>query len=120
MYGKLASDSTSISVINAADITERVRRVTATDKLYLQITALPSATDPPSGLPVLPSDCEIHDGLMHYRDALYVPYSDEDASLRTDVIRAHHDDAIAGHPGIRIQDFCLLVGKAIVVHLELD
>src|SRR5467141_735607 len=36
------------------------------------------------------------DGLVLYRGKLYVPH---DSQLRLDIVKAHHDYPVAGHPG---------------------
>jgi hypothetical protein len=42
------------------------------------------------------AQCEAKEELLYYRDKIYVPEYDD---LRTKIIRQHHDNPSAGHPG---------------------
>lgn len=50
----------------------------------------------------------IDDGLMYYRGLLYVPYSDANDTLRTDLVRAYYNTAISRHLG-KNKTFALLL-----------
>jgi hypothetical protein len=50
------------------------------------------------------SQCQVQEGILRYRDKIYVPDSDE---LRIRILQQHHDHPSAGHPG-RAKTFELL------------
>jgi hypothetical protein len=50
------------------------------------------------------AQCVIREGLLYYRDKIYVPESED---LRIQILRQHHDNPSAGHPG-RAKTFELL------------
>lgn len=50
------------------------------------------------------AQCVVREGLLYYRDKIYVPESED---LRVRILRQHHDNPSAGHPG-RAKTFELL------------
>jgi hypothetical protein len=50
------------------------------------------------------AQCVVREGLLYYRDKIYVPESED---LRIQILRQHHDNPSAGHPG-RAKTFELL------------
>jgi hypothetical protein len=50
------------------------------------------------------AQCVVREGLLYYRNKIYVPESDD---LRIQILRQHHDNPSAGHPG-RAKTFELL------------
>jgi hypothetical protein len=50
------------------------------------------------------AQCIVREGLLYYRDKIYVPESED---LRVRILRQHHDNPSAGHPG-RAKTFELL------------
>jgi len=50
------------------------------------------------------SQCQVQEGILRYREKIYVPDSDE---LRIRILQQHHDHPSAGHPG-RAKTFELL------------
>lgn len=56
-----------------------------------------SLLEKPADSAILPSSWNLSEGLLYYRNAVYIP---EDVALRNELMKLHHDHAFAGHFGI--------------------
>jgi hypothetical protein len=87
-------DATEVT-IDDQELLDEIRQIGKEDDLMMEaISAIKDGKIPP--LRSALSDWHLNDGLLWYKERLYVP---DDLDLRRSIVKRYHDLESAGHPG---------------------